>query len=93
MKRPTKAELYEMLHAQELENIKLCKKLEDERIREWEKKIPEAFEKLKNDLREHFGSLATMIKYEHVDESGYWFTFELVNDNRRQTLRINHNEI
>ncbi len=93
MKTPTKAELYARLHAQELENIKLCKKLEAEKIREWERKLPGAFEKLRAVLREHFGSLATMIKYEHVDESGYWFTFELINDNCRQSFRINHNEI
>ena len=93
MKRPTKAELYEKLKAQELQNIKLSEEIEAVKIREWEKKLPDAIIQIKNVLFGIFGSLVTLIKYEHIDASGYWFTFELINDSTRQTFRINHNEI
>lgn len=33
------------------------------------------------------------LQLEHVDASGYWYSFELVNDSRRQTWVIRHYEI
>ena len=93
MKRPTKAELYKRLKAQELENIKLSEEIEAVKIREWEKKLPDAIVQLKTVLFGVFGPLVTLIRYEHVDASGYWFTFELSNNSTRQRYRINHNEI
>ena len=27
---------------------------------------------------------------DHIDNAGYWFTFELDNDNRRQTYCVRH---
>ena len=28
------------------------------------------------------------VRFEHADESGYWFTYELQNDPRRQTYAV-----
>lgn len=31
--------------------------------------------------------------FEREDESGYWFSFELVTDDRRQTWCVRHGEV
>ena len=28
-----------------------------------------------------------------IDASGYWFSFELINDNRKQTYAVRHTDI
>lgn len=33
------------------------------------------------------------LTFEHVDESGYWFTYELENDSRRQNYVVRHREV
>lgn len=49
----------------------------------------EADRLLWEELRKMFGNLPCNVRFEHKDDSGYWYTFELVNDSRRQTIRIN----
>lgn len=92
-KRPTKKELYNLLAAQQAENIRLVEKMNAEQIKEWERYLPVAFEKVKDCLSRHFGNLVTLLKYEHCDKAGYWFTFQLVNNDVRQTYCIRHDEI
>lgn len=92
-KRPSKQELYNLLSAQQAENIRLVEKMNAEQIKEWERFLHIAFEKVREHLTLHFGNLVRLLKYEHCDKSGYWFTFELVNDNTRQTYCIRHHEI
>jgi hypothetical protein len=33
------------------------------------------------------------LRFEHVDAAAYWFTFELVNDDRRQTWCVRHGDL
>lgn len=40
-------------------------------------------------LNRVFPNLVCKVQLEHVDAAGWWYTFELVNDPRRQTIRIN----
>lgn len=44
-------------------------------------------------MKEVYGNLVCKINYEHVDESGFWFTYELVHDSRRQTYVIRHEDL
>ena len=44
-------------------------------------------------LRRVYGDLIYNVTFEHVDASGYWFSFELENDHRRQTWRVRHSEL
>ena len=45
------------------------------------------------ELKTIFGGLVKNLRFEHADASGYWFTFELVNDARRQTWCIRTKEV
>ena len=42
-----------------------------------------------HELNSRFPGLACKVQFEHVDAAGWWYTFELINDNRRQTIRVN----
>ena len=52
-----------------------------------------ATEKMKAFLNKTYPNAWRNLQLEHVDASGYWYSFELANDNRRQTWCIRHNEI
>lgn len=93
MKAPTKAQLYEEIRRRDIENARLNNELNADRIKRWEERLPAAYEKARADLGRVFGGLLTLLKYEHCDASGYYFTFELINDPRRQCYRVNHDEI
>lgn len=41
------------------------------------------------ELNRTFPGLACKVQFEHQDAAGWWYTFELVNDPRRQTIRVN----
>ena len=41
------------------------------------------------ELNRMFPNLACNVRFEHQDAAGWWYTFELVNDTRRQTIRVN----
>lgn len=36
---------------------------------------------------------AMNVRLEHIDEAGYWFSFELEQDSRRQTWCVRHWEV
>ena len=52
-----------------------------------------ATELMHQELKTIFGGLVKNLRFEHADASGYWFTFELVNDDRRQTWCIRLEEV
>lgn len=52
-----------------------------------------ATELMHQELKTIFGQLVKNLRFEHADASGYWFTFELINDSRRQTWCIRLDEI
>lgn len=41
------------------------------------------------ELNRMFPNMARNVQFEHKDAAGWWYTFELVNDPRRQTIRVN----
>lgn len=44
-------------------------------------------------LNKTFPGLACNVRFEHQDAAGWWYTFELVNDSRRQTFAVRENDI
>lgn len=93
VRRPKKADLYEQIDRLEEQNRKLSAELEKEQRQRWEKLIPEARKWMTEFLNKTFGSLWCKLRFEHVDASAYWYTFELVNDDRRQTWCVRHSDL
>ena len=61
--------------------------------KEWKERLSDAYAKIQDVLNKSFNQTYQFLRFEHVDGAGYWFTFELINDSRRQTYCIRHNEI
>ena len=93
MKVPTKAELYHQVAELQKLNQKQAEQLEAEKREAWEKRIPEATLRCLRQLHEIFPYAVTNLRYEHVDGGGYWFTFEIRNDDRRQTYCVRHTDM
>ena len=93
MKVPTKQQLYEQIA--ELERIN--RREHEEKFRKkkqyWNSLLPLAYAMCRKQLTEIFPNLLTLLHFEHVDESGYWFTFQLVNDSRVQTFAVRHTDL
>lgn len=49
--------------------------------------------KMKAFLNKTYPNIWRNLQLEHVDASGFWYSFELVNDSRRQTWCIRPYEI
>ena len=92
-KNLTKKEIEARLEAEIREKEILQAEIEAWKQKEWKEHLSLAFDKLKEVLAKAFGSTVQLVRFEHADDAGYWFTFELVNDRTRQTFRIGHNEI
>lgn len=92
-KRPKKSELYEQIESLERQNQKMSEELEQERRRKWELRIPDATEWICDFLNRTFPGTWCKLRFEHVDAAAYWFTFELVNDDRRQTWSVRHSDL
>lgn len=75
------------------ENEKLAQQLDTQEQAEWAKLQEKAFEVFHKLTKPLFGNLVTNVKLEHTDKAGYWFSFELENDTRRQTFAVRHNEV
>lgn len=92
MKPPTKAELYAQIDALTKENIALQAKLDAEEHERWLRNRDAAFEVFYNKVpflaREMWN-----ITLDHIDKSGYWFTFELRADSSRQTYCVRHTDL
>ena len=59
----------------------------------WLSRMSEATSVISAELKTRFGNAVRNLRFEHVDESGYWFTFELAQDSRRQTYCVRHGEV
>jgi predicted DNA-binding protein YlxM (UPF0122 family) len=92
-KKPTKKELKAQLVAEAREKAKLQAEVDALKQKEWNEQLSLAFTKVKEVLSKAFGGTVHLLRFEHVDEAGYWFTFELTNSSTRQTYRVGHNEI
>lgn len=72
-------------------------KLKDEKTRkqqeEWDRLRPKATEIFHREMNKVFPEMVCKVTLEHIDASGFWFTFELKNDNRRQTYVIRHTDM
>lgn len=92
-KKLTKKELEARLQAEAREKAKMQEKIDELKQKVWKENLSLAFDKVKEVLCKSFGGTVQLLRFEHVDSSGYWFTFELINDRRRQTYRVGHSEI
>ena len=93
MKVPTKQQLYEQIEALNRINRRAKEELYRERVKQWNDLLPQAYEVCRKKLTAIFPNLLTMLHFEHVDEGGYWFTFQLVNDSRVQTYAVRHGDL
>lgn len=75
------------------EKARLEEELEQERQGRWLEKLNRAQEVIGAELRSRFGNAVRLLKFEHVDGAGYWFTFELEQDDTRQTWCVRHHEV
>lgn len=92
-KKLTKKELEAQLVAEAREKAKLQAEVDALKQKEWKEQLSLAFTKVKEVLTKAFGGTVHLLRFEHVDEAGYWFTFELTNNSTRQTYRVGHDEI
>ncbi len=92
-KKLTKKEIEAQLIAEAREKAKLQAELDELKQKEWKEHLSLAFDKIKEVLHKAFGQTVNLLRFEHVDGAGYWFTFQLINDSRRQTYRVGHDEI
>lgn len=93
VKRPTKQELYDRIAELERIQRREYEERNREKLKKWNDAIPLAFAECRKHLGKVFPHVLTLLRFEHVDEGGYWFTFQLTNDERRQTYCIRHHEI
>lgn len=92
-KKPSKKELEARLKAEAREKAKLQAEVDELKQKEWKEHLSLAFTKVSEVLSKAFGGTVHLLRFEHVDGAGYWFTFELINDKTRQTYRVDHDEI
>lgn len=65
----------------------------DDQQREWMLRISDATEVICEFLNRTFPGTWCKLRFEHVDAAAYWYTFELVNDDRRQTWCVRHSDL
>jgi competence ComEA-like helix-hairpin-helix protein len=65
----------------------------DEQKQEWMLRITDATEWICDFLNKKFPNLWCKLRFEHVDAAAYWYTFELLNDDRRQTWCVRHSDL
>lgn len=92
MKTPTKAELYAQVEALTRKNIELQDKLDAEEQRRWLANKHKAIGALYNLIP--FTVLEVRkLMLDHVDKSGYWFTFNVDSYSERQTYCVRHTDL
>lgn len=75
------------------EKARLEDELEKERQGRWLEKLNRAQEVVGSEIRSRFGESVRLFRFDHVDSSGYWFSFELAGDSTRQTWCVKHEEV
>lgn len=93
MKVPSKAELYEQIAVLERQNAKLTEENNREQMEKWKTKLSDAYDVFWKYVNSAFPNLVIKVAIEHIDAAGYWFTFELINDSRRQTYAVRHTDL
>lgn len=93
MSVPTKQELKDEIGYLYYELEKMRMQRDAELLKKRKMLIPIAMEIFETQMKRQFGNILKNIVLEHIDDSGYWFTFELTNDSRRQTYCIRHEEV
>ena len=92
MKAPTKAELRAQIEALTRENIALLDQLEAEQRERWDMNRNKAFSMFYRIVpflpKDVYG-----LNIEHIDKSGYWFTFVLNGESKRQTFCVRHTDL
>ena len=92
MKAPIKAELYAQIDALTRENIALQEKLDAEEVERWLEKKNKAIIALYNLIPFTVFEVRKLM-LDHVDKSGYWFTFNVDNYSERQTYCVRHTDL
>lgn len=92
MKTPTKAELYEQVAALTKENIRLQAELNAQKQRYWLDHKNEAIRMLYESVPFTVLQIRKLV-LDHVDSTGYWFTFNVDQDETRQTYCVRHDDI
>ena len=92
MKTPTKAELYAQVEALTRENIKLQEELDKEKQRRWFERRHEAQAILFNSVPFTVLQIRKLM-LDHIDDAGYWFTFEVDDEGVRQTYCVRHTDM
>ncbi len=93
MKAPTKQQLYDQIAELERINQKAIEERDREKRKRWNELLPQAYAECRKQLKAVFPNLLAMLHFEHVDEGGYWFTFQLTNDSRVQTYAVRHGDL
>lgn len=86
MKKPTKKELYRQID-------QLIAERDREKRAAWERRIPKARAVFDSTVGKVFPGMLRFVELEHIDEAGYWFTFQLINDDTRQRYAVRHYEL
>lgn len=87
------AELEEQIEKLNGINIRLSEELDKRNQEGWLARLDDATAVIQDLLKRQFGYSVRNLQFEHVDASGYWFTFELAQDSRRQTWAVRHYEV
>ena len=88
-----KSELAKRVEKLEIENAALIEGMMNRNQTEWMEKLERANDVIVSFLNKTFPNLWCNLKFEHVDTVAYWYTFELVNDDRRQTWCVRHSDL
>ena len=88
--RPHKEEPTDPAPAVDWEKVR---EAEERERAEWLHNLNKANETMKAFLNRTFPGLWCNLQFEHVDAAAFWYSFELVNDSRRQTWSIRHAEL
>lgn len=92
MKTPTKAELYEQVAALTKENIRLQAELDAQKQRYWLDHKNEAIRMLYESVPFTVLQIRKLV-LDHIDSTGYWFTFNVDREEARQTYCVRHSDI
>lgn len=88
-----KAEMQKQMEFLERENKMMREEIARKQQEEWDKLRPKATEIFHKEMNNIFPEMVCKVTLEHIDSSGFWFTFELKNDSRRQTYAIRHTDL
>lgn len=91
-KAPTKAELYAQVEALTRENINLQERLDAEKRERWNANKDRAFSMFYR-LTPFLPKDIYGLTLEHIDASGYWFSFKPINDKAKQTFCVRHTDL